>query len=493
MRINPLNCIDFYKADHRRQYPNGTTLVYSNFTPRKSRIPNVDKIIFFGLQYFIKERLIKDWNEGFFNLPLEQVIKQYKRRMDNALGPDAFPLDHIEYLHSLGHLPLIIKAVPEGTSVNINSPVMTMYNTDPKCFWLTNYLETIVSAELWKMCNNATVSNLFRKTFDKYADETGASKEFVPWQGHDFSARGMSGLHDSCMSGAAHLLSFTGTDTVHAIDFLEEYYNADSDKEFIGGSVYATEHSVMCAGGEVNEYDTFKRLITETYPKGIVSIVSDSWDYWNVITNIVPSLKDIIIERERKNPGSKVVIRPDTGDPVSIICGDRNYIGQGTEFIPQVKGSIECLWDIFGGTITDKGYKVLHPAIGLIQGDSVNLINQVDILQELKNKGFASSNIVLGIGSYTYQYCTRDTMSFAMKATYAEINGEAKEIYKNPKTGSYKKSHKGLLSLNEDTTSVKECCSWTEEKMGRLEYVFMNGKLLKDQSLSEIRERVAKC
>lgn len=489
MKIWPLNCIDFYKADHRRQYPEGTTLVYSNFTPRASRIPDINKVIFFGLQYFVKEYLIDQWNRNFFNVDEDIVVYKYKRRMDNALGKNAIDVEHIKYLWNKRHLPIVIKAIPEGTRVNINSPVMTIYNTDPKCFWLTNYLETHISAELWKMCNNATIANLFRQNFDRYADETGADKNFCSWQGHDFSARGMSGLYDQCMSGAAHLLSFTGTDTVHAIDFLEEYYNANSDHEFIGGSVPATEHSVMCAAGEVNEYDTFKRLITEVYPKGIVSIVSDSWDYWNVITNIIPSLKDIIIERYNRNPGSKVVVRPDTGNPVKVICGDSDAVGKGAEFIPQVKGSIECLWDTFGGTITNKGYKVLHPSIGLIQGDSVNLTNQIEILQGLKNKGFASSNIVLGIGSYTYQYCTRDTLSFAMKATYAEVNGEGREIYKNPKTGSYKKSHKGLLRINEDG-SVKEQCSWEEESGGLLREVFRDGKLLVDDSLTEIRRRV---
>lgn len=499
MKIRPLNIIDFYKADHRRQYPDKTTLVYSNLTPRGSRLEGVDKVVFYGLQYVVKEFLIDIWRDRFFNLDEDYVVGLYKRRMDNALGKDAIPcMDHIRYLWNKRYLPVRIKAVPEGSRVNINSPLMTIVNTDPKLFWLTNYLETFLSQELWKMINNATVANLFRKTFDRFADETGADKNFVPWQGHDFSARGMSGFYDSVSSGSAHLLSFTGTDTCHAIDFLEEYYEANSDTEMIGGSVFATEHSVMCAGGEVNELDTFKRLITEVYPTGVISIVSDTWDYWGVLTKILPQLKDIIQERYNRDPansrfpgypGSKVVIRPDTGNPVKVICGDPDSVGKGVEFIPEVKGSVEVLYDLFGGTINNKGYKVLNPCIGLIQGDSVNLVNQIQILQGLKNKGFASSNIVLGIGSYTYQYCTRDTLSQAMKATYAEVDGVGREIFKNPKTGSYKKSHKGLLCVNTDG-SVKEQCTWEEEKGGILRDVFCDGQLLVEDTLAQIRERI---
>lgn len=488
MQINPLHCIDFYKADHRKQYPQNTTLVYSNFTPRSSRIAEIDKVIFFGLQYYIKEYLIDNWNNEFFKKPLEEVISKYKRRMSNALGPDAITYEHIEYLHKLQHLPIYIQAVKEGTKVKIGSPLMTIYNIDSDCFWLTNYLETHISCELWKMCTNATISNLFRQNFEKYAEETGANKEFVQFQGHDFSCRGMSGIYDSCMSGAAHLLNFVGTDTVHAIDFLEQYYNADSDNELVGCSVPATEHSVMCAGGEIHEFDTFKRLLTEVYPKGIVSIVSDSWDYWKVITDILPRLKNIIIEREKRNPGSKVVIRPDTGNPIDIICG----IPKSNIPIYEQKGSIECLWDIFGGIVNLKGYKELHRCIGLIQGDSINLKNQVEILKGLKEKGFASTNIVLGIGSYTYQYCTRDTLGFALKATYAEVDDIGREIYKNPKTGSYKKSHKGLLKLNEDG-STTECCTWNEQQTGLLKPVFNSGYLLREHTLNEIRERIKKC
>ncbi|MCC6370382.1 MAG: nicotinate phosphoribosyltransferase [Bacteroidia bacterium] len=486
MRMNPLMLIDFYKADHRRQYPEGTEMVYSNFTPRKSRLAENDKLVFFGLQYFVKEYLIKQWNEGFFNLPKEKVLADYKRRMDNALGKDSIPIEHISDLHDLGYLPLVVKGLPEGTIVNPKIPVVTVYNTQPRFFWLTNYLESLMSAILWKPSTSATTAFQYRKTFNEYAKNTVSDTniDFVYWQGHDFSFRGMSGIEDACISAAGHLLSFYGTDTVPAIDFHEMYYAANSDKELIGGSVPATEHSVMCMGTKDNEIGTFERLISELYPSGIVSIVSDTWDFWQVITEYLPKLKNKILARN-----GKVVIRPDSGDPIKIIVGDKD----AKPGSPEYKGAIECMWETFGGTITEKGYKLLDSHIGLIYGDSITMQRQKAILEGLKEKGFASFNVVLGIGSYTYEYVTRDTFGFAMKATYGEVNGEGRNIFKDPKTDDgTKKSAKGLLQVTEQNGSLvlKDECSWAEEKGGLLQVVFENGKLVNEQRLSEIRERI---
>jgi nicotinamide phosphoribosyltransferase len=488
MKINPLMLIDFYKADHRRQYPEGTELVYSNFTPRKSRQEGNDKLVFFGLQYLVKEYLIKQWNEGFFNMPKEKVVADYKRRMDNALGKDSIPIEHIAELHDLGYLPLVVKGLPEGTIVSSKIPVVTVYNTAPKFFWLTNYLESLMSAILWKPCTSATTAFQYRKVFNEFAKSTVSDTDidFVYWQGHDFSFRGMSGIEDACMSAAGHLLSFYGTDTVPAIDFHEAYYNANSDKELVGGSVPATEHSVMCMGTKDNEIATFERLIEKIYPAGIVSIVSDTWDFWKVISEFLPQLKTKILARN-----GKVVIRPDSGDPVKIIVGDK----EATPGSPEYKGAIECMWETFGGTTTDKGYKLLDSHIGLIYGDSITLKRQQDILNGLKEKGFCSFNVVLGIGSYTYEYVTRDTYGFAMKATYGEVNGEARNIFKDPKTDDgTKKSAKGLMQVTEvnGTIVMKDQCTWGEEKQGLLKTVFENGKIVNEQSLSEIRSRINK-
>lgn len=486
-KINPMNLIDGYKADHRRQYPEGTEFVYSNFTPRQSRVPGVDKVVFFGLQYFIKEYLIERWNEGFFKRPKDEVLKSYKRRMDNYLGPDAISCEHVAELHDLGYLPIKIKALPEGTLVPVGIPVLTIVNTIANFSWLTNYLETLMSNILWKPITSATTAFQYRKKFEEFAEKTGYDKLFIPWQGHDFSFRGMSGNEDALMSGAAHLLSFTGTDTIPAIDFLEMYYNADSDKELIGGSVPATEHSVMSMGEKESEINTFKRFITKLYPTGIVSIVSDTWDFWKVMTEYLPILKEDILARD-----GRLVIRPDSGDPVKIICGD-NETAPSFLTEAQIKGAYELLWDTFGGTINDKGYKVLDPHVCLIYGDSITLERQDSILNLLEKKGFAFSNGVLGIGSFTYEYVTRDTFGFAMKATWGQVNGKAKDIFKNPKTDTgFKKSAKGLLSVYSDKgiLKLKDQCSKAEEDSGLLEVVFEDGKLYKDQSLMEIRTRL---
>lgn len=486
MKTNPLTLIDFYKADHRRQYPEGTQLVYSNFTPRKAREEGSYQLVFFGLQYFVKEYLIRQWNEGFFQRPKEEVMAEYRRRMDNALGKDSIPVEHIADLHDLGYLPLVVKGLPEGTVVTPKIPVVTVYNTHPDFFWLTNYLESLMSAILWKPATSATTAFRYRQAFERFAHETvgDSGLDFVYWQGHDFSFRGMSGIEDACISAAGHLLSFYGTDTVPAIDFHEEYYGADSDKELVGGSVPATEHSVMCMGTKDNEIGTFKRLITELYPNGIVSIVSDTWDFWQVITEYLPLLKADILTRD-----GKVVIRPDSGDPVKIIVGDKDAVPGS----PEYKGAIECMWETFGGTITEKGYKLLDSHIGLIYGDSITLQRQQAILDGLKQKGFASFNVVLGIGSYTYEYVTRDTYGFAMKATYGEVNGEPRNIFKDPKTDDgTKKSAKGLLSVSKENGALvlKDECTWEEEKQGLLQTVFENGQLLNEQLLSVIRKRL---
>lgn len=487
MKISPILLKDGYKVGHKFQYPEGTTLVYSNMTPRKSRVEGSDHIVFFGLQYFIKEYLMAQFDEQFFKQPKEIVLKQYKRRIDNYLGKDSIIIDHIADLHDLGYLPLEIKALTEGVLVPMKVPVMTMVNTKPEFFWLTNMLETVLSAVLWKPITSATTAARYLKTFREYALETvGDDDSFIAWQGHDFSFRGMSGIEDATMSAAGHLLSFAGTDTIPAIDFLEQYYNADSDKELIGGSVPATEHSVLCMGTKEDEMGTFSRLMTDIYPEGIVSIVSDTWDFWQVITEFLPILKEKIIARN-----GKVVIRPDSGDPVKIIVGDP----AATEGSPAYKGAIECLWETFGGTITPKGYKLLDAHIGLIYGDSITPARQLAILEGLKQKGFASYNVVLGIGSYTYEYVTRDTYGFAMKATYGEVNGIGRDIFKDPKTDDgTKKSAKGLMAVHRNPETgeleLKDQCTWAEEAEGELKTVFKDGRLVVDLSLSEIRATV---
>jgi nicotinamide phosphoribosyltransferase len=481
--IPALVLTDFYKTDHRRQFPDGTSLVYSNFTPRGSRLEAIDHVVFFGLQYFVIEYLQKRFTETFFALPKAQAVAAYRRRLDHSLGAGAVPVDHVEQLHDLGHLPLRIKALPEGTRVPMQVPTHTIENTDPRFAWLTNFIETMMSAVVWGPCTSATIANRYRLVFERWAAKTGAPREFVPWQGHDFSFRGMFGIEAACMSGAGHLLSFTGTDTIPAIDFLEQYYGADCTKEMIGGSVPATEHAVMCAGGKETELDTYRRLVTEVYPRGIVSVVSDTWDFFAVITRILPQLKKEILARD-----GKLVIRPDSGDPVAILVGDP----EAPAGSPEHKGLIELLWEIFGGTTTERGCKQLDPHIGAIYGDSITLERQHAILEGLARKGFASSNVVLGIGSYTYQHVTRDTFGFAMKATFCTVNGEDREIWKQPRTDAKKNSHRGLLAVHRDASGRLQArfpVTRSEEQSAAnlLRPVFENGVLLRKQTLGEIR------
>ena len=491
MKINPLTAIDFYKADHRRQYPEGTTEVYSNFTPRSNKwaqqIESSDgKVVVFGIQYFIKYFLMEEWTHEFFMQGKDKVLAKYKRRMDTSLGENAITVEHVGALWDLGYLPIHIKSLPEGARVNPGVPVLTIVNTHPDFFWLTNYLESVMSCFLWKPMTSATTAYEYYRIMYEFAIKTGSDLGFVPFQAHDFSFRGLSGLHDAALSGAAHLTSFYGTDSVPAIDLLEDYYDADAEKEVVGGSVPATEHSVMCMGGQDNEIDTFKRLLTETYPSGPVSVVSDSWDFWKVVTEYVAELRDVILKRD-----GKLIIRPDSGNPVKIICGDQSA-PVGT---PEYKGAVQCLWEIFGGTETETGHRLLDKHIGIIYGDSITLERAEIILDLLEDAGFASANIVLGVGSYTYQYVTRDNHGFAMKATSGVVDGERRDIFKDPKTDNgEKKSAKGLLRVemldgeyvmyDEQTTS--------QEKLGELKTVFLNGKLTRSTTLEEIRGRLGR-
>ncbi|MCB9260945.1 MAG: nicotinate phosphoribosyltransferase [Flavobacteriales bacterium] len=481
--MNPLILTDGYKVDHRRQYPPQTTLVYSNWTPRRSRIDGIDEVVFFGLQYFLKKYILGQFQTEFFDKPKSEVLSKYARRINNYLGPNQVGVNHIADLHDLGYIPMVFKAVPEGASVPIRMPMMTMYNTHPDFFWLTNYFETLLSTTIWLPCNSATIARQYHILLNDYAAKTSDIAEFVNWQAHDFSMRGLGGLEAALISGAGHLLSFNGTDTIPAIDFLEDYYNANSDTELIGGSVAATEHSVMCMGTNVGEEETFKRLITEIYPSGIVSIVSDTWDLWKVLTVFLPNLKEKILARD-----GKVVIRPDSGNPADILCGNPNGKSEAEQ-----KGVVQLLWDVFGGQINTKGFKQLDTHIGAIYGDSITLDRAKEICQRLMQNGFASTNVVLGIGSFTYQYNTRDTFGFAMKATYGEVDGIGREIYKDPITDDgTKKSAKGLIKLELQNGRYKmfDRVSWQEEQKGELKEVFRDGKLLVDQKLSDIRSRV---
>jgi nicotinamide phosphoribosyltransferase len=477
--MNPITLIDGYKMDHRRQYPANTTRVYSNWTPRTSRIAGHDEVVFFGLQYFLKEHLQHRFS-WFFGESIDKACAKYQRRLDGYLGPNTIGTDHIRALHKLGYLPLEFRAIPEGTAVPLRIPMLTLENTHDDFAWLPNYFETLMSNVLWMPCTSATTAMYMRRTLDAAARATGSDPGFTDWQGHDFSFRGMSSPEAAAASGAGHLLFFTGTDTVPALDLVEDYYGTP-ENYLIGGSVAATEHSVMCAGGEDGELETFNRLL-DLYPTGILSVVSDTWDLWQVIAGILPQLKDRIMSRN-----GKLVIRPDSGDPADILCGDPM-----SDDPKENAGVVQLLWDIFGGTTTSTGHRLLDSHIGCIYGDSITQERAKTIMARLAAKGFASANVVFGIGSYTYQHVTRDTYGFAMKATWVKIDGVGKDIYKTPKTDSgMKKSARGRLSVLRDhgRLTLLEQCSPVEEACSLLRPVWRDGSLLVDETFDVVRNR----
>lgn len=491
LTYNAATLCDVYKLGHRTMYPgptdgkSGTTRVYSNMTARTSRIPGLDRVVFFGLQAFTS-RILEDLFGDWFDAPEDAVCAAYERRVSGLLGPNDVGVDHIRALHRLGYLPLRICAVPEGTEVPLRMPMYTIENTLPEFFWLTNYIESIVSAETWLPITSATQALNFRRALDRWAALTSDDLAFVDWQGHDFSFRGMSSLDSAAASGAGHLICFAGTDSIPSLDWIEAYYPREAGKKdaLLGGSVPATEHSVMCAGGELGERDTYLHLLNQ-FPTGVISIVSDTWDYWKVLTETVPSLKDRIMSRD-----GKVVIRPDSGDPVKVICGDPDARAGS----PEHAGTIELLWNTFGGTVNSKGFRQLDPHIGAIYGDSINLDRANAICEGLAAKSFASTNIVFGIGSFTYQYVTRDTFGQAMKATWAEVNGEARDLFKDPKTDDgTKRSARGRLAVVYDpdgSLRLIEQATLADEAVSLLQPVWEDGKRLATDSWDDIVTRV---
>lgn len=556
-----LSRIDAYKLGHKKMYPEGTELVYNNFTPRSEKLSSIPphlrkhEVVVIGVQRFVK--LLKTvWGTTFFSKNCDEVVSEWEELIQPLAGSIKYDASHIRALHNLGYLPLEIKAIQEGLSVPFGIPAITIKNTHPEFAWLPGFLEDFVSAELWKPMTTATIAKAYRELMEKYADITGGDKNFINWQGHDFSLRGMSGIEDGAIAGIGHLLFFAGTDNTPAVRAIKQVYS----KGWAYGSVPASEHSVMCAGGKDTEKETFERML-DLYPEGIVSIVSDTWDYWDVLTVTIPSLKDKIMARKEDVYGNcKTALRPDSGDPVKIICGeeyivaddldeaevtakelfrelyydlvanecgddlgeyiakvgekyyevtvfpywnrhDKTYYyidGWGktkfseVELTPEQKGSVEVLWEIFGGTVNEKGYRTLDKHIGLVYGDSITLERCEAILEGLKNKGFASDNIVFGIGSFTYQLLTRDSNGFAVKATYTECNGEAQDIFKEPKTDSgTKKSAKGLLSVVQEEGKIvlKQQCTKEEEQQGMLKTVFINGEVMLNEDFITVRER----
>lgn len=483
MRTNPMLLIDFYKAVHAEMLPKGITKSVSYYTPRMSRVKRWDKVVMFGLQGFIKTYLIDYFNEEFFKRPFADVMFEYKRVMDASLGEDTYNIGKIINLHKLGYLPIEIVALPEGTRVPIHCPMFGITNTHPDFAWLPQALESLISAETWHPQLAATVGYTYREIVNHYYDLT--CDDNIPRARAlgAFDFRGEECLESAVKAGAGWCLSFLNTATVPVIPYLEQNYSCDCTKEPVAFGSPSTEHSVMCSNYAVDgdEISLLRRLLTEIYPNTSFSAVLDSYDYWNIIDNVLPQLKKEIMEHN-----GCMLMRGDSGDCVEVVTK-----------------TVFKLWEHFGGTINSKGYKVLDPHVKAIYGDSITVQRCEEIYKILMENGFACSNVALGVGSFSFQCIeedgelkpfTRDTFSSCIKATYCEIDGKPTPIFKNPKDGGFKKSQKGCCSVFKqgfDPMSFVDGLTWEEacaDPMNMLETVFKDGKLTKVQSLAKIRQ-----
>jgi len=552
---------DGYKVGHRRMLAKGTIRLYGTWIPRslKHAPKGVKKIVSFGQQ--LTWRWIHDeFKENFFQQPLESALK-FGRDMTLYLGMK-YDASHFVELHKLGYLPIRVKSLKEGIETPENVPHMTFINTVDGFAWLTLYVETIVSSLAWKPATSASIALQYKRNLVEWVMKTDPSNAWlIPFLAHDFSARGLSPW-DMLSSGLGHSTSFRGSDTLIVIPGARYFYNEPEDEVAIN-SVNASEHSVSTTKiFTVGE----QQMITdwlEEFPEGILSIVSDTFDLWKLITEYLPANKEAIMARE-----GKLVIRPDSGDPVDIVCGSANVVDYGekvtsldqlkdwaqeeleeevrentdhgehgdidnsgyfrfddkiykisisvewnrhdkqyyyieetrvtsceeVELSASEKGVIQLLWEIFGGTVNEQGYKVLDSHIGAIYGDSITLARQIQIYERLAAKGFAATNIVLGVGSYTYQLNTRDTFGFAAKGAWFEVLENSTkigyDIYKDPVTDDgTKKSLRGLVMVDEDF-NVHTQCSWEEERKGILQIIYEDGEFYNQTTLEEVRKRM---
>ena len=489
MGIMALLLADGYKHVHAEQFPKGLTKLVSYMTPRMSRLKSQDYMILFGTQAFYKTYLIDYFNKYFFALDEEYVVGEYKRVLDVMLGEGNFGLDKIRNLHKLGYLPLEISSLPEGTKVNMKVPCLAITNTHNDFAWVVQWIESLLSSEIWKPCVHANVGYSYRQIVNKYYgltvdDDFPRSKAIS-----DFGFRGMSCVQEAIKASTSWLTSFAGTATIPAIPYAEHNYNCDNTKKCFATNAISTEHAVMASNYAVDgdEPTMFKRLLTEIYPNASFSVVTDTYDHFNFVDNILPQCK-----KEIMGHNGKVLIRPDSGDIIEV----------AVETVKRIHKN-------FPGKINSKGYKTLDPKIGVIYGDGVTQSRAKIIYEKLMNEGFAANCIVFGAGSFSFNCVeedgklyplTRDTFSVAIKSTYGIVNGKEIFIFKDPKTdrntgNGFKKSQKGLCYVYEEDGELKykdEFVSATIPENNLLQPVFRNGVLLKEESLYDIRDRLHK-
>jgi len=450
-------------------YPTNTEFVYSYFEARPGS--EFDKTTFFGLQY-----LIKNWLEG--EVVTTEGIDKAEKLANRHFGNDKIfnraRWDYIVEKHN-GRLPVEICAVPEGSVIPINNVMMTVVNTDPECYWLTNHLETLL-CQVWYPSTVATKSRATKEMFEKYLEQTSDNKDGIDFMLHDFGMRGVSSMESAGIGGAGHLLNFLGTDTVIAMEYIEEYYGGIET----GFSVPATEHSVMTARGEAGEVEVIEQLL-QNHPTGILSVVSDSYDIYRCVDEYYGvKFKEQILARD-----GKFVVRPDSGDPVEVVCG--NLKDYSTTL--QEEGLLRILWRRFSGTLNSKGYKVLNPKIGLIWGDGIDIDGIEAVLKGARAIGFDISNLVFGQGGGLLQKLNRDTQRFAFKSSAQKVKGEEwKDIFKDPLDSS-KKSKRGKLALmkSKDGEYMTTRLTTNNIKHDVMHCVFKDGTLMVDYDFDEVK------
>lgn len=476
MYKNPCLMVDAYKLGHYFQMPPGVQAIYSTWTARSNKYHDgCDDTVVFGHQGFIKEYLIDFFNTNFFNADIDEIEKDFARKVGAVFHPAYTDFTRFRKLHALGYLPIEVWGVPEGTVLPINIPDHVIFNTHPDFAWLPQYLEDVWSCHNWMPSTSATTAYYRRRLLEPYVAATCDDDSCLKHLCGDFSMRGMTGEDAAYISTSGHLLSFDRTATVEGNSYLEQYYGADlSDPAKVPGlGVPSLEHSVVCqnvayykeligtnripgymvpyvrqacaANWETNliaEMCFILRLLTEVQPHGVLTYVSDTYDYWGVVTKVLPLIRNVILERD-----GKFSVRPDSGNPVHIVCGDPN----AAPCTPEFNGTLFSLLSTFGYEVNKKGCKVLPKQIGLIYGDAVTTTITREIGTWCLDHKVAISNIAFGIGAYTYQYVTRDTRGYAIKATDAYIEGMGElPLYKAPKTDPGKKSPKGCVAVIKD-------------------------------------------
>lgn len=462
---NPLLATDVYKLGHMSQYCPGTSYVYSYLQARSDK--TFDFTVFFGLQYYLKNYLLTKLTPEMG----EEFIEYHTKLLGDC--PEETKT-RIRALCKLGYWPLKIKAVPEGVTMPVRNVLMTIENTHPEFYWCVGFVESLL-LKVWYPTTVATCSRRYRNFVDVMFNRTCDEKDdaLKPFMVHDFGYRGDTSEESAAVSGGAHLLSFTGSDTIPALPWVERFYGPATML-----SVPASEHSVMCSFGQVDELAAFRHML-KTYPTGIVSIVSDTYDIYRVLTGFAKELEPEILGRQ-----GKTVFRPDSGDPEKIICGDPDARIGSAEWL----GAIRLLDRQFGATVNSKGYRVLDPHVGLIYGDGMYYERYVRILNRLSDMGYAASNLVIGVDGILRNH-SRDTLGFANKATQVIVDGEVRDIEKSPVTDQKKKSHKGKLSLGYERGQfvTHDQCTPHHEANSLLRTVFTNGELLIDQTFAEAR------